>query len=368
MSRATLVLGFGLAQLAMLAAPSAYGATSFSNSLTGFTGNSTQPATQAALNTAGFNLATTTGAASVPGGNPADIDPTIGFAANGATFGVNFVGDGGRNYLRTNQTDFAFASFTAGITFTTLDIDAQDVYFGLGAGVPVPTFYRLADFDTHRATVQFFGESETANPTLEVSRTRGDGGFVSTFTAIPGLGPTGTHRAQITLDRFARTFTLAFDLDYTGTFAADVTTPAMDISGLYGPTGFQGEPSRIFFGGDDGMVIKDFSVSVTSPVLKDGDFNNDGLISASDWIILRNNQHVNLTGNTQAQAFLLGDLNGDLKNNHADFAYFKQLYDFANGVGSFAAMAASVPEPASGFLLGSALLALVSRGRRAAGR
>ncbi|MBA3483720.1 MAG: hypothetical protein H0T51_18075, partial [Pirellulales bacterium] len=43
-----------------LATSVASAATSFSNSLTGFTGNSTQPATQAAVAAAGFNFTSTT--------------------------------------------------------------------------------------------------------------------------------------------------------------------------------------------------------------------------------------------------------------------------------------------------------------------
>jgi hypothetical protein len=41
----------------------------------------------------------------------------------------------------------------------------------------------------------------------------------------------------------------------------------------------------------------------------------------------------------------LGDLNGDFRNDFADFAHFKTMFEGANGAGSFAAMLA-VPEPA----------------------
>jgi hypothetical protein len=95
----------------------------------------------------------------------------------------------------------------------------------------------------------------------------------------------------------------------------------------------------------------------------EGDLNVDGAISAADWVILRNNQLGNLSTLGLAQAYRQGDLNGDRKNDHADFAEFKSLYDAANGVGAFVAMVASVPEPSSLSLIAAAGC-LVAAGRR----
>ncbi|MBA3483721.1 MAG: PEP-CTERM sorting domain-containing protein [Pirellulales bacterium] len=85
--------------------------------------------------------------------------------------------------------------------------------------------------------------------------------------------------------------------------------------------------------------------------LAPGDFNVDGAITSADWVILRSNQHANLSAASLAQAYRMGDLNGDKANNHADFSMFKSIYDAANGAGTFAAMAAGVPEPSSVILL-----------------
>lgn len=78
-----------------------------------------------------------------------------------------------------------------------------------------------------------------------------------------------------------------------------------------------------------------------------GDLNTDGAINSADWTLLRTNLHASLTGKSLAEAYRLGDLNADKLNDYADFTAFKALYDAANGVGSFAAMAASVPEPST---------------------
>lgn len=84
-----------------------------------------------------------------------------------------------------------------------------------------------------------------------------------------------------------------------------------------------------------------------------GDLNVDGFINTADWAILRTNQLTNLSSNSLAQAYRLGDLTGDKLSNHADFVAFKSAYDVANGAGSFVAMLAStaVPEPSSALLI-----------------
>ena len=42
-----------------------------------------------------------------------------------------------------------------------------------------------------------------------------------------------------------------------------------------------------------------------------GDLNVDGAINSADWVILRTNQHTNLSSKSLAEAYRLGDLNGD---------------------------------------------------------
>jgi hypothetical protein len=97
-----------------------------------------------------------------------------------------------------------------------------------------------------------------------------------------------------------------------------------------------------------------------------GDLNFSGTLNAADWVVLRTNQHTSLAGLSKAQAYALGDLNGDLRNDFADFALFKQAYDVANGSGAFATMVASIPEPTTSLLvmIGGTLLLSTSRRNR----
>jgi endonuclease/exonuclease/phosphatase family metal-dependent hydrolase len=94
-----------------------------------------------------------------------------------------------------------------------------------------------------------------------------------------------------------------------------------------------------------------------------GDLNGNCGIDTADWAQLRSGQHANLFGLTPSQARAMGDLNGDFRNDHADFVIFKQEYEDSYGLGSFAQML-SVPEPASILLLAMAWFATPIRNRR----
>ena len=60
----------------------------------------------------------------------------------------------------------------------------------------------------------------------------------------------------------------------------------------------------------------------------------------------------------------MGDLNGDFKNNHADFVIFKTAFEAANGTGSFASALTSVPEPSGLLLMACATCGWPIAGRR----
>jgi hypothetical protein len=93
------------------------------------------------------------------------------------------------------------------------------------------------------------------------------------------------------------------------------------------------------------------------------DLNLDGSVNGADWDIFRLNHLGAMTDLTAAQSATLGDLDGDLDNDFTDFRLFQADFDGANGVGAFAAMLASVPEPSSVLtaLMGVFALALKRR-------
>jgi hypothetical protein len=364
-------LGLGLVPVA-LAASAASAATSFSHTLQTFTGNSTQAPTQAAVSAAGFNFFDTIAASKVD------------FNATGAIFGDTIVDtpdDVDRNYMRTNDTGYAKTSFVAEVSFVTspaappgcappaCGIDVQDSYFGVGSGDANTDFFRVPDFGTPNASALYWGENEIATPTLEFyainNTSTVDSEIIDPAT---GMGD-GTHRVRLTYDWFAKTAVFEMDWNYVGgingTFVPDLTAPAINVLPLYNASGFHTEPGRIYFGGDERVVFKDFEVSVSTPETIMADFNASGTITEADWAILRNNMHTSMSSLTHQQAYFLGDLTADKANNHADFVAFKTIYDEANGAGSFARMLAGVPEPSSFALLVTAgMMTLTARRRR----
>ena len=90
----------------------------------------------------------------------------------------------------------------------------------------------------------------------------------------------------------------------------------------------------------------------SNPAYQFGDYNFDGEIDALDWPTQRDNYNANMSGLGTVQSYYLGDLDGDNDNDLRDLLAFKELFETANGVGSFAELTATVPEPTSLMLLG----------------
>jgi hypothetical protein len=104
---------------------------------------------------------------------------------------------------------------------------------------------------------------------------------------------------------------------------------------------------------------------IGNPLPSFGDFNGVGGITLADYQILSQNLHRDLNPTTVPDAYRLGDMNGDLAVNYADFLAFRTAYDTVNGVGAFEAAAGAVPEPATATLATVALASsLVLRRRR----
>jgi hypothetical protein len=89
----------------------------------------------------------------------------------------------------------------------------------------------------------------------------------------------------------------------------------------------------------DGRILK----IAAAPAI--GDLNLDGDVDRDDWAIFRSGIRQDLSGLSLADAYLMGDLDGDGFNNAVDFRLFKDAFNAANGTAAFAQMASEVPEP-----------------------
>lgn len=185
-------------------------------------------------------------------------DPVV-YDASGARFGTGVAGDGGRSYQRTIDGDYAMNSFLAEITFSVTS-DDQQVFFGLGTGDAA--LFGTPDWSTQFSSASFW--PELANDKIVRFRTANDVNAFADTTVTGGLGA-GTHRMRMTFNPTNNQLLGEIDLDYAGgPFVADSVGSNFPIvvSSLFGPDGWPTEPSRIFFGGDDGATFRDLSVQV----------------------------------------------------------------------------------------------------------
>jgi endonuclease/exonuclease/phosphatase family metal-dependent hydrolase len=110
---------------------------------------------------------------------------------------------------------------------------------------------------------------------------------------------------------------------------------------------------------DHRAVVAEFNIPACSMT---GDLDGDCMFTAGDWSQFRSGQYADLTGLTGREAYALGDLNGDFRNDHADFVLFKTAFEAANGSGTFAELLRAVPEPS--VLLGMSIACMCLLGGR----
>jgi hypothetical protein len=363
--RATLSLAAVLA-----AGPLSHAASSLTNSLKSFTGNSSEVATQTALAAAGFDFF------SLEGLSPDfTSDPAVTFDAAGAHFGLDFAlagggGDGGRNYMRTIESDYATVSFVAEIT---MDLDMgtganqlQNAFFGMGAGETA--YFGVPDWSTQFSST--FTTPERGF--LKTWRSSNDVNVWNDNDPVAILTGAATHRVRMTYNGTAHTIIYAIDVNYAGgAFAADYTAPSIDLNTVNCPEGCGGgtdaslydpdlgwplEPSKIYFGGDDGVNFKDFSVTVGTSA--NANFNGDTNIDGADFLIWQRGVGLN-AGATLGQ----GDADGNGAVNGGDLTIWKNQFGTTPGVGA----ASAAPEPAAGVIAAMATAGCWLR-RRAARR
>lgn len=85
---------------------------------------------------------------------------------------------------------------------------------------------------------------------------------------------------------------------------------------------------------------------------KRSDLNFDNAINGADWVLFKAKNKTAIAATlTDAESYVLGDLDGNQTNDFFDFRLFQQDFDAANGAGAFAAAIGAVPEPATAVLL-----------------
>lgn len=345
----------------LLTTATALAANSFSDSMRTFGGNSTTTAIQAELAAAGFNFSSTAG---LDAGFT--NDPTIVFDSNGATFGSHFSGDGGRNYIRTNDSDYATVNFVAEVTFQRNNGVDQQIFIGMGGGELA--LWGVPDWSTLLSSTYVSPENQ-----LTTFRTANDANESMSGPTIPNIG---SHRVRMTFDSVTKAMTYAIDVHYAGgAFVADATAPTTNLvhidcpvgcgspernisADFFAADGWPGEPSRIYFGGDDGSHFRDFSVTVSVPVLS-GDYNSNNSVDAADYVLWRNTLGQSDLGNGLVAD---GDFNGIIDS--LDYAVWRANFGKTLAGSSTTISKEPVPEPAVLALSACGLMVLAGARRR----
>jgi hypothetical protein len=187
----------------------------------------------------------------------ADTIP-ITFDASGAHFGAGGDGDSSRAYLRTIAGNYALTqSFVAELTFEVTH-EQQDVFIGMGTGDRA--LYGTPDWSTQYSSASFWIEHR--NDKFARFRTANDSPSWTGDTGIPGFD-LGVHRFRMSYDGSLSQLKGEIDLNYDGVqFVADAVTTNFPLvtTTLFAADGWPSEPSRIFLGGDDGVILRDLSI------------------------------------------------------------------------------------------------------------
>jgi hypothetical protein len=96
--------------------------------------------------------------------------------------------------------------------------------------------------------------------------------------------------------------------------------------------------------------------------IQTADLNRDSMVNAADALLYLGGLHTDLSGLTPAEAKMKGDINGDFKNDYADFRLFKEAYNASQGAGALEALL-TVPEPSATALTFAAACFGVAMGR-----
>lgn len=253
-------------------------ASSFSDPLTGYTGESSQAGTQAQLAAGGWDTWNPNGASLDLNNNP--YDPRVAYDGTGAHFGTFIAGDAGRSYQRTLATDYFTQSFVAKVTVVQNPIGLAQAFFGLGAGGDYAATpheagaWGVPDWFSQRSSTFVTPESGALTTFANYDNGDGMGGSSTDWynqALPPSQGPGGIYPGprktvlRMFYDSVAQQAYYSADI-YTVTnfFLGHVNAPAVNLAPLFngGASGWPNGPGRIYFGGDDGATFSDFMVTV----------------------------------------------------------------------------------------------------------
>lgn len=201
----------------------------------------------------------------------------------GVEFGNNQANNNGRNFVRTVESNYNTQDFTALVTVrraapaaapATTGGGRRSVFFGLGGGQR--SGGNNPDFNTTNASVYIELQNgfDNASSRVQAAQTQTAGQTEIRYKkmtadnndASPFAGSDESLRMRMEFKSEARQVIFSFDYNHIPgeAFVAQQTLQAIDVSAI-DTQWADGDPARIFFGGDRNVVFTDLVIDVTAP-------------------------------------------------------------------------------------------------------
>jgi hypothetical protein len=246
-------------------------------------------------------------------------------------FGHAPFGWAGRAYVRTVDTDYITANFTATILVTISNHPFDQTFsgwFGIGTATPNPGWYSTPNLGIDIELYPTGGYGGLAR--MRRVDLLDDGSVEENAYGSSSIG-NGTH--LLSISKSGNSLTL--DVDKDNNSSIDFSSGAIDLTDPANAF-LDATNSLIFFGGPSNYAWDDLNIVVTPP-LHPGDFDTDGDVDGTDFVAWQSNF-------PKASGALLseGDADGDGDVDGADFVVWQTNFPFPAGPGT-----SPVPEPAS---------------------
>jgi hypothetical protein len=204
-------------------------------------------------------------------------DGILGTPDDRSNADVNASGVPGRNSIRTIDKTYATVNFDAYVTLDTLGTNLE-AWLGMGSasysGWNEPPDTGDAVWLKLRNGVEFWNLTGSANFVDGVKA-----GPTNKFAVGGGnWTATGPVRMKMSYNAAAKTAIFSFDVGYDGTFVADKTLAPVSTKGLFGEKG-----SAIFFGTRSNAIMKDFLIDNVSPAGPPPPAPTDLALTLKDW-------------------------------------------------------------------------------------
>lgn len=195
---------------------------------------------------------------------------TVTYGTGGVTF--SGTGDSGRSYLRTADAAYFASAFTATVTYSlpATAAGASVLFFGIGSG-DVGTFYAQPDQNLSAVSGAWVGwdprdlsgKSGRIEAVEQVNGTDINflGAGETAFSGTVAYGPSsGVNKAVLTWNPATRLLTWTLDMAVNGTGVDETVTRTLDPAVVARWNAPSSDPSRIFFGSNNGVAVSGFSV------------------------------------------------------------------------------------------------------------